>query len=74
MNKEMFAFFEIQHGFKRRENLSSQQKPLLRSRAQWKERGRAVLDGSQAVKVVLTKSGHHLRLYSEAQTRSLSDL
>jgi hypothetical protein len=41
---------------------------VLLSRAQWSERGRKVLDGAVPVKVVVTKSGHPLKIFSFEQT------
>lgn len=42
----------------------------LRTRAQWREVGHMVIVPDEAaVKVINTKAGHVLRLYSEEQTR-----
>jgi hypothetical protein len=41
---------------------------LLLNRAQWQERRRTVVAGSEAKKVVVSKAGHPLRLFSFEQT------
>jgi len=82
MYREVFATWERQHGFdsdrflRNEESRSGevQVKPedkILRSKSQWIECGRVVMDGSKAMKTVVTRSGHNLRLYSAAQTKSL---
>lgn len=87
MNKEVFAPFEMQHGFDSDRFLrneesrlgefeikhpsSSQEDRLLRSKTQWEQCGRVVMDGAQAMKTVVSRSGHNLRLYSEAQTKQI---
>jgi hypothetical protein len=82
MMREVFATWERQHGFDSDRFLRDeksrigevqikQEDKLLRSRTQWKECGRMVMHGSQAVKTVVTRSGHNLHLFSKAQTKSL---
>jgi hypothetical protein len=83
VNKEQYAPWE--HGFDsdsalrnahregeyqiKRRPISSQREPLLRTRAQWAERGRRVLPNVEPAKTLLdTKNNHHLRLYSIEQT------
>jgi hypothetical protein len=50
---------------------SSQRDPLLLSSAQWVDRKRSVLAGAAPVKVVVTKAGHPLRLFSFEQTTQI---
>lgn len=50
---------------------SSSTGPLLRSIAQWQEHGRAVMAGAETKKIVVTKAGRSLRLYSYDQTRQM---
>ena len=46
------------------------EKQELRSRSGWRGIGRMVIvSDDEALKVIPTKSGHQLRLYSEEQTR-----
>jgi len=82
MMREVFATWERQHGFDSDRFLRNEEsrsgevqiKPedkILRSMGQWKEAGRVVMVGSQALKTVVTRSGRNLHLFSKAQTKSL---
>jgi hypothetical protein len=82
MYREVFATWERQHGFdsdrflRNEESRSGevqikQEDKILRSKMQWEQCGRVVMDGSQALKTVVTRSGRNLHLFSKAQTRSL---
>ena len=82
MNMGIYATWERQHGFdsdrflRNEESRSGevqikQEDKILRSKMQWEQCGRMVIDGSQTIKTVVTRSGHNLRLYSVAQTKSL---
>jgi hypothetical protein len=44
---------------------------VLLSRAQWADRGRKVVDGAVPVKVVVTKRGRPLKIFSLEQTVNL---
>jgi len=89
MRREVYAPFEIQHGFDSDRALKNEpsrageyqirQRPaspphdtLLRSRAQWAERGRRVLSNVEPAKVLDTKNNHQLRLFSFEQTTDSS--
>ena len=82
MYREVFATWERQHGFDSDKFLRNEEsrsgevqvKPedkILRSKMQWEQCGRVVMVGSKAMKTVVTRSGHNLRLYSEAQTTKI---
>jgi hypothetical protein len=85
MNRDIYASWEVQHGFDRDIFLRNEQsrageyqikrRPIssqFRSRAQWAERGRRVLSDVAPAKVLLdVKNNHQLRLYSFEQTVSL---